>query len=292
MNFKSLTSALTLILALPLAHATPFTAGTGELVGFHPCIAGPSSPCDSFGTSGPDYSLTYSGLAGQTSSSTGTVTLGSLGTAGASATLGSSAVDGAPVLRAYADSAPGARIGANAIALQSYTWNGQGPATRTFGGTLTYSQTMTGVYPPQVWGGVNASFDIFTMSPASVDGGTTSQDNFDALSNADGGLPGYTDLGWAQFEDGTTNPDGSATLSATVTLVPGETIWVWSVLQAIGTNGGTVDASHTLDTGWNDSTGLIPAATVPEPATLGLLLGGVAACAMALRRRRIKALRS
>lgn len=285
MNSKSLFAALTLALALPVANATPITAGTGELVGFHACIAG-ATACDSFETSGPANLLAFAGLPGNTSSSTGTVTLGDLGTGMGSATLGTSAVDGAPTLRASVNPVSGERITANVVALQSYTWNGTGPATRTFGGTLTYSQTITGSYPPEIGAGVYAGIDIFTMSPSSIDAGSTSEDNLLALTSADGGLPGYTDLGYVQYTDGTTNPDGSGSLADTVTLTPGETIWVWTLLQAVGTNGSSVDASHTFVTSWDDATGLTPAATVPEPETFGLLLTGLAACAIAIRRRR------
>lgn len=203
-----------------------------------------------------------------------------------SATLGTSAVDGAPTLRGSASSIPGERVTATVVALQSYTWDGTGPATRTFGGTLTYSQTVTGTYPPGISAGVYAGIDIFTMSPSSIDAGSTSEDNFSALLLADGGLPGYSDLGYAQYSDINTNPDGSGMLADTVSLTPGETIWVWTILQAVGTNGSNIDASHTFVTAWDDTTGLTPAATVPEPATFGLLLAGLAGCAIAVRWRR------
>lgn len=87
--------------------------------------------CDSFGLTGPGVAHIYAGLPGNTSSSTGSVTLPGFGTAFGSATLGSMAVDGAPILEASASTVPGERATANVVALQSYTRDGAGPATRT-----------------------------------------------------------------------------------------------------------------------------------------------------------------
>jgi PEP-CTERM motif len=287
MQSKFFLAPLLLALALPVAEATSITAGTGEIVTFRQCVAGVTA-CDTLDTTGPDASLTYGGLPGNSSSSTGTVELGTLGTGFGYASLGTSAVDGAPFLEASANAVPGERVGTTVIALQSYAWNGEGPATRTFDGTLSYSQTLTGTYPPAVWGGINAEIDIFTMTPTSVDAGTTALENFDSLYNADGGLLGYADLGSAQYSDLNSNPDGSALLSDTVTLTPGQTIWVWTILQTVGTNGGAVDAAHTLITGWDNATGLVPAATtsVPEPSTLALLFVGLLGCLAASLSRR------
>ena len=58
-----------------------------------------------------------------------------------------------------------------------------------------------------------------------------------------------------------------------MTLDPGEVVWVQTLLQTPAVNGGIVDASHTLVTGWSDPTNLVPAvvAPVPEPSELDLL---------------------
>ncbi len=90
--------------------------------------------------------------------------------------------------------------------------------------------------------------------------------------------------------DTDTNPDGVGTLAVTVTLTPGETIWLEVLLQTPAANGSFVDASHTLVTGWDVTTDLTPAVTslplaVPEPSPAALLTLALAALATLARRR-------
>ena len=228
---KNLSLFALLVAISATAHATGITSGTGALVGFHACIAG-TSGCDNIdSTPGPGLAHFYAGLPGDSSSNTGLAVLGGYGSGSASATLGSLAVDGAPVLNAYATSATGERVLGTAVALQSYTWDGTGPATRTYGGTLTYSQTVTGSYPSLIGNGVNADIDVFTLSGATYDAGTTTEDNLGYLISPPA-QPGYTEVGSgaAGFTDSSSNPDGSATVTDTVTLTPGVTYWVWALL--------------------------------------------------------------
>ncbi len=271
---------LALILAAPLAaQAVEITAGTSEYVTFRDCIPG-AGACD---TVSHIVSGRYGGSPGAVSSSAGESFAG-YGSAAGSVSL--SGVIGAPVLHASATSLAGKRVNTNSVALQSYTYTGTTTTTRTFGGTLTYDLLATGYYPDNT--GIYATIDAFSLTAAAIDAGTTAEDNFNALFNDDLSAWGYADIAASTWADNATNPAGAATLGVTVTLTPGETIWLRVLLQTPAANGSTVDASHTLVTGWSDVTDLTPAAVstpVAEPASLALFGLGLAATALARRRR-------
>lgn len=257
------------------AQAVPITAGTAELVTLRDCIP-IAAACDSL--SAP-LAIHHGGAPGATSSSA-SVALPSHGSAAGSVAL--SGTVGAPVLHASAFSASGARNSTNSIALQRYTYTGTEATTRSFGATLSYLQSISG---PGTDGGVFAAIDVFTMSSDSIEAGSTAQSNFDALSSVFL-LPGYHSLGADQFSDAASTLAGSALLDVTISMNPGDTVWVWALLQTPAADGSWVDASHTLVTGWNDAADLVPAAlAVPEPATLALLWTALPLALARVRRR-------
>lgn len=283
MNRLSARTALALLLAAPLAaHATEITAGTAELITARDCIAGPTSSCDDVS---PIVASQYGGNGGAFSSAA-TETFAGYGSASGSVSL--SGTIGAPVLHASASSLADKRTNTNSVALQSYTYTGAAPTTRTFGGTLTYDQLETGLYPDNT--GVYALIDAFTLTASAIDVGTTPDDNFNTLFDGDFSAEGYTEVASMTFADTSSNPAGGGTFGVDVPLAPGETIWLRVLLQTPAANGSTTDASHTLITGWNDSSDLTPAVTslpVPEPSPLALFGLGLAAIAFAARKRRV-----
>ena len=166
---------LALILAAPLfAHATSITAGTSEYTTFRDCVPGVTA-CDSIS---PIVASQYGGAPGAFSSAS---TQNVAGYGSASGSVSFSGVIGAPVLHASASSEAGKRANTNSVAVQSYTYTGATRTTRTFGGTLTYDQSLTGVYPDTGATGIYALIDAFTLSASSIDAGSDAASNFDAL---------------------------------------------------------------------------------------------------------------
>jgi PEP-CTERM motif len=258
------------------AHAGLILSGTSTYATARDCVAGVSG-CDSVS---PIVYSTAGGLPGATTSSVTQLPPG-YGQSTASATL--SGVIGAPVLYASATSTAGTREGASAYGLQSYTYVGTSPITDTFGGSVTYSQTINGSYPLDYGLGTVASIEVFTLGGALFDAGVTVQDNADALgaaANDNSSLygppqPVYTLLGSSVYDDPSTNVAGTGSTSVTVTLDPGETIWVLAGVQAFASNGSSVDPNFT--TQWTDSANLVAGAptSVPEPASLWLMVLGL-----------------
>lgn len=266
-----------------LAQAVAVLSSTSEVVAFKYCIAG-TTPCD---TTSPIQMSATGGFPGAVASSAALPFTPPFGSASGSVSL--SGIVGAPILRASAVSLAGTRANTNSFALQQYTYVGALPETRQFGGHLTYSQTIApgGPFPPGV--GTFAFIEAFTL-PGGYEVGATADDNFIAL--VDPSLqPGYASLGKADFADlNSTAGMVTTDISVTVTLNPGDSIYVWVGLQTPAVDGSVIDASNTFITGWNDATNLLPANVVRapaavdalgEPALLILLALGLAGIALA-----------
>lgn len=288
MGFCTRVSALAALLVLPaVASAIPIQASTGTWVTMRDCI-GPGGSCSELSPIASNSQ--YGGTPGGTASFA-TVTSPLYGTATASTALSGEA--GAPLLTASATSEVGGRVNTNSFALQRYTYTGAVATTRSFGGTLTYSSTITdplnATYGPAA-SGVYAEMRIFITDSAFAEAGGTAQSNNDllfAFSHADG-TAGFTLVGEASYGDQFSTSAGLAAPSITLGLNPGDSFWVWAFIQTPAADGSIVDASHTFITAWNNIENLMPAAqahTVPEPGTLGPIALGLALAGLARRRR-------
>ena len=261
-------------------QASQIYAGTSELVTFRTCIAG-GTPCDNIT---PILQQGLGGFPGALASSASLPLTPGFGEV--SATVELSGVAGAPNLTAHASSVAGSRVNTNSYALQHYTFTGSSPATRTIAGTLEYSQINApgGPYPGGIGGGLYADIQVFTLpGGAGFEVGDTPLSNFDALS-APFAQPGYLLLGEDFFNDVGNTPSGTANFGVTVTLNPGDSFFVWALIQTPAVDGGVIDV-FSFATQWDDPSGLIPAAQVPEPATLALLGLGLAGLGFSRRRQ-------
>ncbi len=273
-------AGLAIWLVAPAVHAqaVDVVASTAEYVTARDCIAG-ATACDEIS---PVVFGAFGGLPGDVSSS---ASISPAGYGHADGYVALSGVVGAPVISASVSSQPGTRLNTNSVAFQRYVYEGSETTTRTFGGTVTYSLFMTGVYPAADTG-LSVSLEIFTLAGSSIAIEPTAQANFDMLFGGYTAQPGYTSLGLDQYQTSTNTLDGLAEIAVSITLNPGDAVWVRALLQSPAAHGGWFDSSHTFVTGWDDATNLIPAAVVPEPATWALLLAGGAAVAAWARRRR------
>lgn len=245
-----------LIMMVGSVNAAQVSSSTAVAVGFHVCIPG-ATACSVIG---PQLGAVYGGTPGGASA---TVTASHAGVGEGSSFVSLTGVDGAPIVHAMASSDTGARVNTTAFALQSYTYTGTVPTTRTFGGTLTFSQIITGDYPGPNGNGIYAAIDVFELSTGAVDVGSSTASNFSALASAES-MPGYVDLANDSYTSALTM-SGVGTLSAPVVLLPGETVWIEAIVQTPAPNGAVIDASHTFVTGWDDASNLVAASSVPEP---------------------------
>ena len=246
MNNKFLLILAVWLLTGPLAaNAELVQSSTSVYLTFRHCVSG-ETVCDSMA---PVEVGRYGGLPGEPAAITSHAD-STYGEASGSAQL--TGAPGAAELRANAASLPTTRNGSNCIILQRYTNKGANAETLTVGATLTYEQTIpaeNASFPADspARSGAYAEILIFSMDADSLEAGTTAEENQTALSEGPDASIVTTELesaGTAPFSNVTES--GTETLSSTVTVEPGDSIWLWVILQSLAANGAEVSA--TLDT--------------------------------------------
>ena len=246
MNNKFLMILAAVLLAGPLAaNAELVQSTTSVLLTFRHCVAG-ETVCDSIG---PQEAGSYGGLPGAPAAISSHADP-AYGEASGSAQL--TGMPGAAEMSANVSSLPTTRNGSNCIILKRYTNKSANAETLTFGATLTYNQTIpaeNAAFPAgsPARSGASAEIYIFSLDVDSLEAGTTAEENFVFLMEGPDPSIITTELGSASTEPGTNVTEADAkTFSSTVTVEPGDSIWLWAILQSLAANGAEVNA--TLDT--------------------------------------------
>ncbi len=246
MNNKFLVILAAALLTVPLAaNAELVQSTTSVLLTFRHCVAG-ETVCDSIG---PQEASSFGGLPGAPAAITSHADP-TFGEASGSAQL--TGAPGAAEMSANVSSLPATRNGSNCMVLKRYTNESANAETLTFGAALTYNQTIPAEnagFPADspARSGAYAEFVIFSMDADSVEAGTTAEENGTLLM--EGPDPSIIT---AELEFAGTAPlsnvteSGTETLSSTVTVEPGDSIWLLVILQSLAANGAEVSA--TLDT--------------------------------------------
>jgi hypothetical protein len=244
---KNLVLAMLTIILLAsslVAHAVTIESSTSVYLTFRQCVSGETA-CDEVG---PTLVNTIEGLPGSpdAQASQEDPDFGSA--------IGSARLTGTPKGSEHSGSAqslPGTRNGSNSAMLQQYTNTGSRAVTVTFAGNLTYEQEVPERNTDIPVGspgrsGTNAELGIILLNADTFEAGTTVEDNFQTLMEGPQGDVEITDLG----SDSTgklsnISESGTGFLSVTVTVNPGETIWLWAGMQSLAANGAVVTARFT-----------------------------------------------
>jgi hypothetical protein len=247
MNKKFLLILAVWLLCGPLAaNAELIQSTTGVYLTFRHCVSG-ETVCDSIG---PTEAGSYGGLPGGPTA-TADHADPTYGEASGSAQL--TAGPGAAELSANATSLPIIRNGANSIVMQRYTNASANAELLNIHGTLTYQQTIpveNAGFPSDspARSGTNAEIVIVSIDADYLEAGTTSEENSALLLEGPDPSIDSEELGVSSASTfSKPNGSGTETFSSTVTVEPGDSIWVWIILQSLVANGAEVSASLTTN---------------------------------------------
>jgi hypothetical protein len=179
-----------------------------------------------------------------------------------------------PELKAEAISS-GERVQSLATGIEGYTYTGAAPKSFSLSSTLTASvldpnNDRTGVEAQIYLFGEDDFFFTFSLATLVFESGALVIDSVDL-----------------SIEQTESNAVRMGTLD--FTLDPGESVYLWTQLSALGLDGGSADAFGTLTSTFEDSAGLVAASqemtVIPEPTAPLFLCGSVALIGLRRRRR-------
>jgi len=223
------------------ALAVSVESTTSIILTIRECIAGETA-CDNIGPAKP---MIIEGLPGKTETDA-TYEDPAFGKAAGSAKL--MALPAVSEQSAQSSSLPGARNGGNAAILRKYTNSGTSAETVTLTGILSYEQNVpeeNSGFPENSPGrsGAGAEIVILRLNADAIEAGTTAEDNYMML---DKGLEdiGFTELGFdPSGPPSNVSETGTRSVSVTVTVEAGDSVWFWTALQSIAANGAEVNAN-------------------------------------------------
>lgn len=236
MKFK-LAVFLFLALLTGPAAAVQVQSTTSVLLTFRQCVEGETA-CDSI--SGMRLK-SFGGLPGAPDAQASQEDA-EYGSANGNANL----ADGNMQMNANISSLPGARNGGNVFFLQRYENTSEHEQKLTLDATLTFDQTVPAenadfTDASGAQSVVGAELEIFTLSVDAVEAGTTAEDNHNVFQSGPPPEAVYTSVADAAAS-GTKNAtgQGSKTFSVSGRIPPGESVWIFGVLQTLGANGAVI----------------------------------------------------
>jgi len=235
---------VTFLAAPTVGQAVPVQSTTSTYVSLRNCIAG-ESKCDSIG---PSHRHAVGGVPGSRHAQAN-LNDPEFGEAAGSADL--KGEPGTAELTSSVTSLPARRNANSSFVLQRYTNTSKGTQTLTVSGDVRYDQTVpeeNSTFPADGGGrsGTFVEMELFSLEIDSIEAGTSAEDNFGILDGEP--PPGYRSLDNAKTDGIIADPTGQGkeNLSVSAVLQPGDSVWLFAIVQTVAANGAVVEAK--LDT--------------------------------------------
>lgn len=147
-----------------------------------------------------------------------------------------------------ATSLAGSRNGSNTMVIQKYSNSSGVTETLTVSGVLQFDQRVPEENADLPAGRSSASAElvIVSLNVDRIEAGTTAEDNLQTLLDGPQGVE-FTELASATTgQEPGTSESGSKSITATVNVGAGESVWIFTITQALAANGAEVSADLEL----------------------------------------------